>query len=101
MSFANRTLTTDVIGAARALNVRYILRGTLRSDGRRIRVGVELVDGVTGYQIWATVFERANRQSLAVEDEIVAKVGALVDLELQSWERRRAMTEVSRPIRCV
>ena len=95
VSFAKRSLTTDVVGAARALNVRYILRGTLRSDGPKIRVGVELVDGITGYQVWATVFERAKRQSLEVEDEVVAKVGALVDLELQSWERRRAMTKSS------
>jgi TolB-like protein/Flp pilus assembly protein TadD len=93
ISFAHRGLAGDAIGAARSLNVRYVLRSRLRGDAARVRVSVELIDGITGYQIWGTVFERARQSAHSLEDEILAKVGALVDAELQRSERHRAMAK--------
>jgi TolB-like protein/tetratricopeptide (TPR) repeat protein len=83
----------DAIRAARSLDVRYILRGTLRALPPRMRVGIELIDGNTGYHLWGDFIDRPLRDTLAFEDKIVAKVGALVDLEMQRSERSRAMAK--------
>jgi len=91
--FAGSPKESDAIETARALDVRYVLRGTLRSAQARVRVGVELIDGASGYQIWATVLERSAHRRLSIEDEIVTRVGALIDSQLQRSERRRAMAK--------
>ena len=75
---------------ARALNVRYILSGSLMRDGDRIRVIAELDDAIEGSQIWSEKYERGLDHLLAVQAEIADAVVAAFGGERQRAEIQRA-----------
>jgi len=74
--FRNTTATPRQIG--KALGVATLLEGTVRRDGRRLRIGAHLINAETGYDLWSDEYERDVRDVFAVQDEITrAIVGAL------------------------
>lgn len=86
----------DVRMIGRELGVHYVVRGSARRAGGRIRLGVHLVDALTGSDVWARTLERDVADVFAAEDEIVAMlVSALVNrVEAAAIERlRRKPTE--------
>ena len=93
-TFRGRKVDVRMIG--RELGVHYVLRGSARRSGGRIRLGVHLVDAQTGSDVWARTFERDAADVFAVEDEIVAMLAStLVNrVEAAAIERvRRKPTE--------
>lgn len=76
LAYRNRSVTAAE--AARELSVRYILEGSLQKAGDRVRVSVQLVDGVGNRQLWTETYERQLTDILAVQDEVTgAIIGAL------------------------
>jgi serine/threonine-protein kinase len=74
--FKNRPAAIAEI--ARALNVSAVLEGSVRGGGGRLRITARLVDGRTGFELWAKSFDRTAGETLAVETDIGAAVaGAL------------------------
>jgi len=68
----------DVRRIGEALNVRTVLTGSVRTSGKRLRVGAQLNDVVNGYQIWSKRYDREMEDVFAVQDEIASDiVGAL------------------------
>ena len=57
-SFAFRGKDVDVKTIAKALNVRAVLEGSVREDGKRVRIAAELVDASNGFQIWSQSYDR-------------------------------------------
>ncbi|MGD9034238.1 MAG: adenylate/guanylate cyclase domain-containing protein, partial [Desulfobacteraceae bacterium] len=69
------------------LGVRYVLEGSVRKAGNRIRVTAQLVDAVTGYHLWAERYERELRDIFALQDEITMKILTALQVELTDGEQ--------------
>ncbi len=69
-SFAFRGKDVDVKAIARALNVRAVLEGSVREDGKRVRIAAELVDAANGFQIWSESYDRNLTDILSLQDDI-------------------------------
>jgi len=77
-SFRFKNEPVDVQQAAKLLGVRYILEGSVRKAGKRLRITAQLIDGSTGVHIWAERYDRDLEDVFAVQDEVTgAIVGAL------------------------
>jgi TolB-like protein/DNA-binding SARP family transcriptional activator len=72
-SYRGQPIDIAAIGAE--LGVRYILEGSLRMHGDKLRVNVELVDPVTRLPVWSARIEKAGGEQAAVPDEIVGRLG--------------------------
>jgi TolB-like protein/Tfp pilus assembly protein PilF len=69
-SFSFKNMAADLAEVGNQLGVRYLLRGTVRKLGKRVRVSVELVDALTGQILWSERYDRELEDVFAVEDEV-------------------------------
>ncbi len=69
-SFVFRDKSSDIREVSRLLNVRYILEGSVRKAGNRVRISAQLIDGKTGGHIWADRYDRELEDIFAIQDEI-------------------------------
>ena len=69
-----RAGNTNTMQVARELNVRYVVEGSVRKIGDRVRISVQLVDAESGEQAWADRFDRPQAEIFAVQDELVRKI---------------------------
>jgi adenylate cyclase len=77
-SLSSKAMNTDVRHLAHALRVNHVLEGSVRRDGDRVRVRLQLIDAVRGFGTWSQSFDRALGDIFALQDEIaVAVAGAL------------------------
>jgi TolB-like protein len=90
-SFKYRGPGVDPAQVARELNVRFVVEGTVRRMGDRVRIGVQLIDAETGNQVWGERFDRAQAEIFSVQDEVVQTiVGTLVGrVHVSDAERSR------------
>jgi TolB-like protein/DNA-binding winged helix-turn-helix (wHTH) protein/Tfp pilus assembly protein PilF len=72
-SFAFKNSGLDVPQLAAALGVGYLLQGSVRQDGRRLRITTQLVDGA-GYQLWSESYDRELGDALAIQHDIAEAV---------------------------
>jgi len=89
-SFTYKGRRVDVQQVARELGVRYVLTGTLRRSGDRIRVTAQLVDARTRGQTWAERFDRPVEEILQVDDEVTGAILAALQPALRGAEAARA-----------
>jgi len=73
-SFRYRGVAVDVKQIARELDVRFVVEGSVRRMGERIRISVRLVDAETGSEIWVEKFDRALEEIFAVQDRVVQTI---------------------------
>ena len=73
-SFTYKGRAVDVKQVGRELAVRYVLEGSLRKSGNRIRITGQLVEAETGRHIWAERYDRDLADIFAVQDEITEAV---------------------------
>jgi len=73
-SFQFRGKQVDIRDVARLLNVRFVLEGSARMDGDRIRVVAQLIDGQSGYHDWSDTYERPLDNIFSIQEEIAAAV---------------------------
>lgn len=88
-TFAYKGQPTDVRQVGRILGVRYILEGSVRKSGQRIRVTGQLIDAVAGGHIWAERYDRELTDVFALQDEITASVTASIEPTLWAAEGMR------------
>lgn len=93
-AFTYKGKTVKIDQLARELKVGYVLEGSVRKSGNRIRITVQLADGATGGQLWAERFDRDFADIFALQDDISKKVVAALRLKLLP-EELKAIT--SRP----
>ncbi|HEY0439390.1 MAG TPA: tetratricopeptide repeat protein, partial [Xanthobacteraceae bacterium] len=79
----------DIAAIGTELGVRYILEGTMRVQGDRLRVNVELIDPATRLPVWSDRIEREGADRHAVQDEIVARLARELQFELYPVESER------------
>jgi len=90
-SFVYRGQAADLRKVGRELGVRYVLEGSVRRAGNRIRVTAQLVEAETGSHVWAERYDRDMADIFGVQDEITAMIAsALSDrVEFAEGERRQ------------
>jgi adenylate cyclase len=89
-AFVYRGKAIDVRQVARELGVRYLLEGSVRMAGRRMRVTGQLIDAETRKHIWAERYDRVPEDLFAVQDDITERVVAAVEPHLYAEEGFRA-----------
>jgi adenylate cyclase len=93
-SFAFRGQAMDAAEIARRLGVRYILEGSVRRAGPRVRVTAQLIDGITGNHLWAERYDRDLQDLFIVQDELTHAIvstlaGRLEAAEITFVKRKR------------
>jgi TolB-like protein/Tfp pilus assembly protein PilF len=91
-SFVYRGRAVDVKQVSRDLGVRYVLEGSVRKAGNRIRITAQLVDALTGAHHWAERYDRDVTDIFALQDEIVRHVAAAIEPRLLAAEGIRSQT---------
>ena len=73
----------------RDLDVRYLLEGSVRKSGDRVRITAQLVDTSTGYHLWAERYDRDLTDIFALQDEIAEKIVAALEVKLTEGEQEQ------------
>jgi len=89
-SFAFKGRAVDVKQVSRDLGVRYVLEGSVRKAGNRVRITVQLIDASNGNHLWAERYDRELSDIFAVQDEITQTVVATIEPQLYVAESERA-----------
>src|SRR5262245_3514581 len=89
--FTYKGRAVDVKQVGRDLGVRYVLEGSLRKAGNRIRVTGQLVEAESGKHVWAERYDRDLADIFALQDEITGAVTIAIAPAIADAERKRAM----------
>lgn len=89
-TFTYKGTSTRVQTVAEELGAAYVLEGSVRSSGNRIRVTAQLIDGLTGHHLWAEKYDRALDDVFELQDEITQKIAATVQPALVKAEIERS-----------
>jgi adenylate cyclase len=92
-TFTYKGKAVDVRQVARELGVRYVLEGSVRASGKRIRITGQLIDAETGKHIWAEKYDRHLEDVFAVQDEITQNVVATIEPHLYAEESLRFINQ--------
>jgi adenylate cyclase len=92
-SFQYKGKTIDVRQVGRDLGVRYILQGSIRREGRRVRISVQLADAVTGAHRWAERYDRQVEDVFAVQDEVARTIVAILVAHVNKAEIERSLNK--------
>ena len=90
-SFTYKGQAVDVKQVGRELGVRYVLEGSVRKGGNRIRITGQLIDALTGTHLWAERYDRDLSDIFTVQDEIAASVAAVIEPALAAAEQQRVL----------
>ena len=88
--FEFKDRSVDVRQVAKELGVRYVLEGSVRKAGSRVRVTAQLIDGDTGKHVWANRYDREFDDVFALQDELTEIIVGALDPEIGKAERERA-----------
>jgi TolB-like protein/tetratricopeptide (TPR) repeat protein len=89
-TFVYKGRAVDVKQVARELGVRYILEGSVRRAGQRVRITGQLIEAETGNHLWAERFDRDMADIFAIQDEITQSVVGAIEPEMLLVEGKRA-----------
>ncbi len=89
-SFAYKGQSPDIRQVAIELGVAYVLEGSVRKSGKRIRVTAQLIDGATGNHVWAKRYDRDLEDIFELQDEITETIVGAIEPEMARTERERA-----------
>jgi len=89
-SFRFRGVAVDMKQVARELNVRYILEGSVRRMGARIRINAQLIDTGSGSHVWAEKFDRDLAELFTVQDQVVQTIVSTLVGRVQVSDTERA-----------
>jgi TolB-like protein len=94
-SFTFKGRSVDVKQVGRELGVRYILEGSVRKAGERVRVTGQLIDTETGAHLWAERYDRNLEDVFEIQDEITQHVAGAIEPAILVGEGRRAIDKVA------
>jgi TolB-like protein/class 3 adenylate cyclase len=89
-SFTYKGQSVDVKRVGRELRVRYVLEGSVRKGGNRIRLTAQLIDAETGAHIWADKFDGSLEDVFDLQDKVASSVAGVIEPALQNAETARA-----------
>jgi TolB-like protein/Flp pilus assembly protein TadD len=93
-SFQYRDKAVDVKRVGRELGARYVVEGSVRKAGPRVRITAQLIDAETGNHLWAERYDRELQDIFAIQDEVVTTVvarlaGAVQSADFEAARRKR------------
>jgi adenylate cyclase len=94
-SFVYRGPAVDIRRVGRELGVRYVLEGSVRRAGSRLRITGQLVEAATGAHLWADRFEGDLADVFALQDQITSQVVASIAPKVEEAEIERALRKLS------
>jgi adenylate cyclase len=89
-SFAYRGKSVDVKQVGRQLGVRYVLEGSVRKGGNRVRITAQLIEAETGAHLWADRFDGSLEDVFDLQDKVATSVAGVIEPALQAAEVRRS-----------
>ena len=98
-SFTYKGQAVDVKQVGRELGVRYVLEGSVRKAGQRVRITGQLIDAVTGTHIWADRFDGSLEDVFELQDKVAISAAGVIEPTLQAAEIRRSAQRLLRSTR--
>ncbi len=95
-TFTYKGKAVDVKQVSREQGVRYVLEGSVRKAGNRVRVTAQLIDATTGLHLWAERYDRELEDIFAVQDEITREIVVAMDVQLREGEQHRVWASGTR-----
>jgi TolB-like protein/Tfp pilus assembly protein PilF len=89
-SFTYKGQAVDVKQVGRELGVRYVLEGSVRKAGQRMRIAAQLIDATTGAHLWADRFDGSLEDVFDLQDKVASSVAGVIEPTLQEAEIRRS-----------
>jgi TolB-like protein/Tfp pilus assembly protein PilF len=87
LSYKGKTSKAEQV--SRELGVRYLLEGSIRKAGNRVRINAQLIDATKGYHLWAERYDRHLEDIFALQDEVTQKIVTALEVKLTEGEQRR------------
>jgi TolB-like protein/tetratricopeptide (TPR) repeat protein len=89
-TFTYKGQTVDVKQVGRELGVRYVLEGSVRKAGGRVRITAQLIDALTGTHLWADRFDGSLEDVFDLQDKVATSVAGVIEPTLQAAETARS-----------
>src|SRR5262249_46425583 len=89
-SFTYKGRTFDVKQVGRGLGVRYVLEGSVRKGGNRVRITAQLIDATNGAHLWADRFDGLLEEVFELQDRVAISVAGVIEPTLRQAEIERA-----------
>ena len=88
-TFSYKGKSVDVRVVAKDLGVRYVLEGSVRKAGNRVRINAQLIDGETGNHLWADRYDGILEDVFGLQDKVTAKIVTTLAVQLTAGEEQR------------
>jgi adenylate cyclase len=89
-TFTYKGQAIDVKRVGRELGVRYVLEGSVRKGGGRVRITAQLIDALTGTHLWADRFDGSLEEVFELQDRVAISVAGVIEPTLEEAEIRRS-----------
>jgi adenylate cyclase len=89
-SFTYKSQAIDVKQVGRELGVRYVLEGSVRKAGQRVRITGQLIDAASGAHLWADRFDGSLEDVFELQDKVASSVAGVIEPTLQAAETARS-----------
>jgi adenylate cyclase len=94
-TFVYKGKAVKIQEVGRELGVQYVLEGSVRKAGDRVRINAQLIEAATGHHIWANRFDRDLEDVFAVQDEVTNKIVEALAVKLVEGEQEMVTHEVT------
>src|SRR4051794_4982585 len=88
-SFTYKGQAVDIKRVGRELGVRYVLEGSVRKGGNRVRIAAQLIEAETGTHLWADRFDGSLEDGFDLQDRVATSVAGVIEPALEAAERHR------------
>jgi len=88
-TFAYKGKSPDIRKVGEELGARYVVEGSVRKGGNRVRITAQLINSDTGHHIWAERYDRELQDIFALQDEITLCIAAIIEPAIKSSEHKR------------
>jgi TolB-like protein len=93
-TFAYKGRSPDIREVGRDLGVRYVLEGSVRRVGQKMRTTVQLIEASTGNHLWAQKYDRLYADMFDVQDEVVSDIAGALSLQITQAEVSRSRRQL-------
>ncbi len=90
-TFRYKGQAIDLVGVCEELGATYIVEGSVRRGGNRVRITAQLIDGVSGLHVWADAYDRGMEDIFAVQDEVTRTIAARLGVSIQDSGLQKAI----------
>ena len=88
-TFGYKGTSPDVRKVGEELGARYVVEGSVRKSGHRVRVTAQLINAETGHHIWAEHYDRDLDDIFALQDEITRQIASIIEPAVERSEHQR------------